>query len=578
MRRTPAPRPTAAPLRPTAFVRRRLALRVAGAALCAGCLAPVSAWAQSGPSGGILGSVLPSSQKNERGIIAKMFHLPSKNASAGRAPGGPPPPPPAPHLKYDFRAAQARAAAHSASRTAAPSVARVAPVQPTDATPHLDAAAPQRTAQRAPAPESPAQSRSIAVSAEAAVGRVSMASPAVGTRQQGQYMAPRTAGVAAAPPSDATAIRAPAPPTLVADDVNFFPEQSEAEADHRFVHPRTVAVRAPEPEPATPTLEPSPTPAAPARVPAPDRVAVARIAAAPVRQPAPVVETAPFEVEEDAAEESGTPFSGLSLTASEPPPQYLTPAAAPVEAESPPAATPKLEATPELLAVAPAEDEGFALSAADDEEEAGWDLAVSARQPAAPAPVQQSKPAPATVEEPAVAQTTEPEPTRTAATAPPQAPQVTASSPQPPAAQPPAAQPTAAQPTAAQPTGPGRPDPTKLLEKLAARADRSLLMGFCPVTLRDDRDLAEGDDHYTAEFEGVDYRFASAAARDKFVADPARYAPAAGGRDLVIASTGWGETVGSLAHAAWYKGRLYLFASRESMRRFVANPRDYLDG
>ncbi|MFH5806945.1 hypothetical protein ACG2DA_23120, partial [Alienimonas sp. DA493] len=98
MRRTPASRPPAAPLRPTASVRRRLALRLAGAALCAGVLTAPAASAQSRPTGGVLGAVLPASPKKERSFIAKLLKLPSKSASAGRAPGGPPPPPPAPHL------------------------------------------------------------------------------------------------------------------------------------------------------------------------------------------------------------------------------------------------------------------------------------------------------------------------------------------------------------------------------------------------------------------------------------------------------------------------------------------------
>lgn len=38
-----------------------------------------------------------------------------------------------------------------------------------------------------------------------------------------------------------------------------------------------------------------------------------------------------------------------------------------------------------------------------------------------------------------------------------------------------------------------------------------------------------GDDAYTAEHEGVAYRFSSAANRDAFAADPAKYAPQYGG-------------------------------------------------
>lgn len=38
-----------------------------------------------------------------------------------------------------------------------------------------------------------------------------------------------------------------------------------------------------------------------------------------------------------------------------------------------------------------------------------------------------------------------------------------------------------------------------------------------------------GNDRFTARYQGADYRFASAANRDRFKADPARYAPQYGG-------------------------------------------------
>ncbi|MFH5806789.1 hypothetical protein ACG2DA_22310, partial [Alienimonas sp. DA493] len=416
-----------------------------------------------------------------------------------------------------------------------------------DEVPRLEAVPPQQMVRQAPAAAAPVASRSIPVSAEVEVGRVTVASPAAASRPQPRYVAPRTVQAA---PAEPTLVRAPAPPaSATADDLEFFPEQSEAEADGRFVPPRQVAVQEPTAEPETPSLAPLPAPPQPAPA-RPVRSEPVRVAAAPTPRPAApaAVREAPTPVEEPAAEDDGTPFTGLSLAATEP--EFF-------EEPPAPAAAPEVATEPERRVGAPTAEDGFDLAQSPgEEEEAGWDLTVAAKAPAAAAP--------APVEEAAVPEASaEPEASTTVAAAPAQAPTAAADAPAAPKSQ---------------PTAPGRPDPTKLLEKLAARADRSLLMGFCPVTLRDERDLAEGDDRFTAEFEGVTYRFASAEARVKFVADPARYAPAAGGRDLVIASTGWGETVGSLAHAAWYKGRLYLFASRESMRRFVANPRDYLDG
>ena len=276
--------------------------------------------------------------------------------------------------------------------------------------------------------------------------------------------------------------------------------------------------------------------------PAPARPAKLHVAAGvpkPIRAPAPAVlpakqpsndffpelserlADAPPPAPAPPADPAAGPFSGLSLAA--PAPTAPTLADAPVD----------------LGDVSPADE---------DDEAAGWDLAVRGAPTLPPPAVKKSTRAIRRVD-PIVAPTL-------------------------PAPGPP----TRSEPPAvAEAPKSKRPDPTKLLEKLAARGDRTLLMGFCPVTLRDERDLAEGDDRFAVTHDGVRYRCADAAAKRAFEADPDRYAPAARGRDLVIGATGWGETPGSLAHAVWYRGRLYLFASRESMRRFVETPGDYLE-
>ena len=622
MRPTPASRPTdARPVRRTRRLSRSRAARAAGAALLAGSLTAGPAFAQgAAPRSGQMrqvqyevGAELPraapapprTKSKPKRGFFAKLFRIPSKGAAAGRAPGGPPPPPPAPHLKYARRSAPvtARAATPAAAPTPPPAPAPI----PTDYAPPVAAArsAPVpvravRPSPNGPVPVRPVAARPVAVRSAppAAAVRPARPVPPAGVIDEGvapppsprRYETPRVvaaparvapavrpgrpiprettprsvpfastaAPVAAAPPSSSgragrvslkspappparrvavpptavaeTAVRAPAPAVLVAEDAEFFPELSEAAAD-RLPLAASAPAEPAAPTGETPVLNPPAVPDAPARL----------AAAEPVKST------------EDADEATGddSPFTGLSLAAPEPA---------------------KIAETEETSRTAGAD---LALDATDDEE-AGWDLALAAADPvereseeeepaereqptlslAAPAPAAPETPS-ETVEKPAIAPRSA-APARLA-----RAPK-TARIP--------------ARTASRQVNTPGRPDPTKLLAKLAARADRSLMMGFCPVTLRDDRDLVEGDERFTADFEGVTYRFATAAARDAFKADPIRYAPTASGRDLVIASTGWGETVGSLAHAAWYRGRLYLFASRESMRRFVDSPRDYLGG
>ena len=129
--------------------------------------------------------------------------------------------------------------------------------------------------------------------------------------------------------------------------------------------------------------------------------------------------------------------------------------------------------------------------------------------------------------------------------------------------------------TPVRPAAADRPDPSVLLGRLRDRGDRAGLMGFCPVTLRDRRDLVDADPRYVAGHDGREYRFASTAARTKFLTDPDRYAPAAAGVDVVLREAGWGTKRGSLTHAVWYHNRLYLFVTRESMKRFMAEPGVY---
>lgn len=55
------------------------------------------------------------------------------------------------------------------------------------------------------------------------------------------------------------------------------------------------------------------------------------------------------------------------------------------------------------------------------------------------------------------------------------------------------------------------------------------LQGYDPVAYLDDQRAVPGDKMFESAFKGISYRFASAAARDAFNADPARYIPAYGG-------------------------------------------------
>ena len=108
--------------------------------------------------------------------------------------------------------------------------------------------------------------------------------------------------------------------------------------------------------------------------------------------------------------------------------------------------------------------------------------------------------------------------------------------------------------------------------RLAERHGRKGLMGFCPVALRDERDLVEVHSEFISEYNGKTYYFSSAHARAVFDETPAKYAPAASGLDAVILSTTGEEREGTLEHASWYKGKLYLFSDDQRMNEFLTNP------
>lgn len=113
------------------------------------------------------------------------------------------------------------------------------------------------------------------------------------------------------------------------------------------------------------------------------------------------------------------------------------------------------------------------------------------------------------------------------------------------------------------------------LQKIAQRAELTGLKGFCPVVLRDERDLRDALPRFNSEFEGRIYNFSSEEALKKFEASPTTYAPAAGGDDVVLKSDSDEATQGTLDYAVWFKDRLYLFNSKDSLDTFVISPAKY---
>lgn len=107
--------------------------------------------------------------------------------------------------------------------------------------------------------------------------------------------------------------------------------------------------------------------------------------------------------------------------------------------------------------------------------------------------------------------------------------------------------------------------------QLARRSTMPGFKGFCPVTLRNQRKLVEARAEFSVEREGVVFQFASAEALAEFQIAPEKYVPAGSGNDVVLAGGGEAKA-GTLDHAVWFRGKLYLFATAESRQTFVATP------
>ena len=114
------------------------------------------------------------------------------------------------------------------------------------------------------------------------------------------------------------------------------------------------------------------------------------------------------------------------------------------------------------------------------------------------------------------------------------------------------------------------------MEMIASRSGQTGLKGFCPVKLRDSRDLVDANDNFAAIYNDKKYSFSDSEALQKFIAQPEMYAPANQGVDIIHYSLTGEELEGTLDYAVWFKGRLYLFSSPETMETFVAAPHSHV--
>ncbi len=94
------------------------------------------------------------------------------------------------------------------------------------------------------------------------------------------------------------------------------------------------------------------------------------------------------------------------------------------------------------------------------------------------------------------------------------------------------------------------------------------ISGTDPVAYHTDGKPVAGSDEFTAEYNGATWKFASAANRDAFLADPEKYAPAYGG--FCATGMSFGEFVPT--DPDYWKivdGKLYLNNSAAAQRVFL---------
>ena len=99
---------------------------------------------------------------------------------------------------------------------------------------------------------------------------------------------------------------------------------------------------------------------------------------------------------------------------------------------------------------------------------------------------------------------------------------------------------------------------------------------FCPVSLRNGKRLVLAAADVTAAYDDSDWHFADAAAKEAFEADPTRYLPVGGGRDVVLEALEGFRAPGRPDLCVIYRDRLYLFASARTRAAFVKEPKRFV--
>lgn len=146
---------------------------------------------------------------------------------------------------------------------------------------------------------------------------------------------------------------------------------------------------------------------------------------------------------------------------------------------------------------------------------------------------------------------------------------------QPPMMQQPAMQPPGfQQPTMPPAVAPSMPPPANTPPMGADGQPSVALDGCCPVSIVDQVGVngaqwVLGQPQFAATYQGQIFYLASEEARQRFLADPDRFAPVTFGNDPVLAIDQGQMVPGNRTHALYFGNRMYLFANESTLTAFV---------
>ncbi len=109
----------------------------------------------------------------------------------------------------------------------------------------------------------------------------------------------------------------------------------------------------------------------------------------------------------------------------------------------------------------------------------------------------------------------------------------------------------------------------------AAEAPPVGLDGFCPVTLSEQKRWVKADPQWGAVHRGRTYLFAGPQEQQRFMEQPDQFSPVMAGNDPVIAFETGKYLSGRRELGVFHQGRVYLFASSQSLGQFKKSPQRY---